>query len=83
MQVNQNGKSIEVKKCSVKISEIQVELWVNFPVEASSFRDLSSNNKVMIPRSLQSLIFQAKLIQLKKVRVKYKLNYPSQFLHMF
>ena len=45
-----------------------------------SLRDLSSNNQ---PTFLKSLIFQAKFIQLQKVLVKDKFNYPGQFLHMF
>ena len=46
----------------------------------TSHRDLSSKNQ---PTFLKSLIFQATFIQLQKVRVKYKFNYPGQFLHMF
>ena len=52
--------------------------WVSFG--EPSHRDLSSNNQ---PTFLKSLIFQAKFIQLHKVHVKYKFNYPGQFLHMF
>ena len=83
MPVNQDGKThwgnknnrfstFNVFNTSVIVS------YVSFG--ESSHRDLSSNNHQTF---LKSLIFQAKFIQLQQVRVKYKINYPGQFSHMF
>ena len=66
MLVNQNGKRIEVTKCSstkfFDTSAIVIKVSFGEP----SYRDyLSSNNQ---PTLLKNLIFQAKYIQLQKVR---------------
>ena len=81
MPVNQNGKTHWSNK-NYRFSTFNVfntsAIMSYFSFGESNHRDLSSNNQ---PTFLKSLIFQAIFIQLQKVCVKYKFNYPGQFLH--
>ena len=41
------------------------------------------NSKALVNHADDCVIFHSKFVQVQRVRVKRKLNYPSQFLHMF